>query len=58
MRKIYIDVEGGLIQEIKDIPSDIEIIVRDYDVEGSDGDRITKDDQGRECFESTWTEMD
>lgn len=48
---IIIDVEGGLIQEIHDIPDNIEIIVRDYDVEGVEEDKIKTDEDKREYIE-------
>ena len=48
---IIIDVEGGLIQEIHNIPDNIEIIVRDYDVEGVEEDRIKIDEDKREYIE-------
>ena len=48
---IIIDVEDGLIQEIHNKPDDIEIIVRDYDVEGVEEDRIKIDEGKREYIE-------
>ncbi len=48
---IIIDVEGGLIQEIHNKPDDIEIIVRDYDVEGVEEDRIKIDEDKRKYIE-------
>ena len=51
---VEIWVEGGLIQDMK-LPKGVSAIVRDYDIEGSeDDDRITKDKNGRDCFESVW----
>ena len=48
---IIIDVEGGLVQEIHNKPDNIEIIVRDYDVEGVEEDRIKTDEDKREYIE-------
>ena len=36
MKQILIVMEGGLIQGILGIPEDVEIVVRDYDVEACD----------------------
>ena len=49
MRKIEIDVRGGLIEQIEGIPDDVCVIVRDYDC-------MEMDDDGNEnpaCSE--WT---
>lgn len=54
MSKVIIRVEGGLIQDIH-IPNDIdvEVEVRDYDVEGVGGSHIDSD--GEECFVCNWS---
>lgn len=44
---IIIDVEGGLIQEIHDKPDNITIVIRDYDIEGSEEDKITLDENNK-----------
>jgi len=51
---ITIHVEGGLIQEIQDIPDTIRIEVRDYDVEGSIDDNLITDENGYEFFQNIW----
>jgi len=51
-RVITVVVEGGVIQNICDIPEDIQIVVRDFDVDGSE-DNLTEY-EGDECVESTW----
>jgi hypothetical protein len=51
---IKISLEGGLIQDVGDIPSDVRVRVRDYDVEGADDEEIITDENGKECFESWW----
>jgi hypothetical protein len=51
--KVIIDVEGGIIQSIKNIPPGIIIEVRDYDVEGADTEEIKTID-GEEAVISTW----
>lgn len=53
IKEIVITVEGGVIQEI-DNPTNHKIIVRDYDIEGSDEDALQEDDNGNEYIESEW----
>ena len=53
-RKILVTMEGGLIQEIDGIPADVVIVVRDYDVEGVEPDRLGKDGRGDLYVETVW----
>jgi hypothetical protein len=53
LNKIIIVVDGGLIQTISGIPKDIQIEVRDYDVEGVDEENITKIDD-EEAVVTIW----
>ncbi len=41
-RVIQVIVEGGLVQEILNVPSDIEIQVLDYDVQGMNKESLEK----------------
>jgi hypothetical protein len=50
---IRITIEGGVIQNIDDIPPGVQVIVRDYDVDGSEDD-LGQDDNGDKFVESTW----
>lgn len=50
---IEITVEGGLIQGIQGIPEDIEVIVRDYDVDGTE-DNLYIDKDGDKCNRFKW----
>jgi hypothetical protein len=54
--RIEIRIEGGLVQDVwkSQDAKDVEVIVRDYDIEGGDEDRLSKDESGEECFESVW----
>lgn len=56
LHKIKITVEGGLIQDIENIPDNVVIEVRDYDNEGltPDDPWYGKDEEGRECAISEW----
>lgn len=50
---VEVMLEGGLITDIK-LPKGVKVIVHDYDIEGSDDERITQDKDGRDCFETVW----
>ncbi|MEX0776321.1 MAG: hypothetical protein WD042_11505 [Phycisphaeraceae bacterium] len=50
---IEVAVEGGLIDEVK-TPAGVEVIVRDYDTDGMDEDRMEHDREGRRCLVSHW----
>ena len=50
---ISITVEGGVIQSIEGIPADVQVVVRDYDVDGSEED-LQEDDDGYPYVESVW----
>ena len=52
--EINIIVEGGLIQQIYNIPKGIKIIVHDYDTDGIETDDTSKDQNGDVYVESTW----
>ena len=54
MKKIIIHVEGGIIQQISDIPKGVEVEVRDYDTDGTDADRLTDTPDGQ-AIVSTWS---
>lgn len=51
---IYIKVIGGLISDIDNIPEGITIKILDYDIQGAEEDRLTKDEEGEDCVESIW----
>ena len=52
-RIINICVDGGVIQDISDIPEDVQVIVRDYDVDGSE-EGLLVDEGGDNFIESVW----
>jgi hypothetical protein len=54
-KTIIIRVEGGLIEDIDGIPPDVEVVVRDYDVEMLDEDDLQEDEDGNECIESNYS---
>jgi hypothetical protein len=55
-KRITIIMDGGVIQDILDIPADCEIEVRDFDVEGCEFEDVLTDDNGEEYTSSVWGE--
>lgn len=51
--KIVVFVEGGVVQDILNIPPGFQVIVKDYDVEGRDMELET-DENGDEYFKGVW----
>jgi hypothetical protein len=51
---IVIDVDQGLVQDVHAIPEGIRVVVRDFDIEGADDDRIITDDAGRYTRSVYW----
>jgi hypothetical protein len=49
---VAITVEGGVIQSV-DCPTGVQVVVHDYDVDGSEAD-LAEDDSGDEFIESVW----
>lgn len=55
MKRILVNLINGLI-EVENIPSGVEVVVRDYDIEGCGNDeKLVKDEDGIPCFESVWS---
>ena len=56
-KKLLIVVEGGLIQDIKNIPEGLEIEIRDYDADQysyDDLEAMKADEDGRRYFVTEW----
>lgn len=52
---IRITVRGGMIMDIEDIPSGVDVLVHDYDIDGDpEGDAIVDTTDGR-AFEQVWS---
>jgi hypothetical protein len=49
---VQITVEGGVIQDVE-CPSGVQVLVRDYDVDGTEID-LAEDETGDEYIESVW----
>lgn len=52
--KIIITVDGGLIQDIENIPPGIQVEIHDFDTEGADDSEITMINND-EAVTSIWT---
>lgn len=51
--EIQIDLEGGVIHDVSNIPKGIHVKIRDFDTDGVDAERITEN--GRDPYiESIW----
>jgi hypothetical protein len=51
---IKITVKDGMVEIIDDIPEGIIVMILDYDIEGSDENRLTKDSEGKCCIVSIY----
>ena len=49
---IVISIKGGVIQEITGIPHRLNIIVRNYDIDGIEVEKLLTDANGNKCVES------
>ncbi|MBM3333350.1 hypothetical protein FJY63_01690 [Candidatus Sumerlaeota bacterium] len=52
-KRILIQIAGG-VAEVVEKPAGIELIIRDYDVEGSDTETLDRDPGGNLCVEETY----
>jgi len=53
MKIVRVTVEGGVVQHVE-VPQGVKVVVKDYDVEGSDSDQLEQDENGDNYNESTW----
>lgn len=52
-KKVTIIIEGGVVQDVIK-SSDIDVIIKDYDIEDSDEDILKEDEYGEFYFESRY----
>ena len=52
--KIIVVIEGGLVQDVIKSDESLEVVCRDYDTEYADENILTKDEEGRECYQTNW----
>jgi hypothetical protein len=58
MNTIKITVEGGVIQDITDIPEGVKIIVADFDTEGVPENECQRSADGDLYTASVWTRQE
>jgi len=49
---VTITVEGGVVQHV-DLPPGVRVIVKDYDIDGSEAD-LSRDENGDQYVEGVW----
>ena len=53
MTIVRVTVEGGVVQHVE-VPEGVHVIVRDYDVDGTEEDQLEQDENGDHFIESNW----
>ena len=53
MKIVQVTVEGGVVQHVE-VPAGVHVVVRDYDVDGTDRDEHEQDENGDQFIESIW----
>ncbi len=53
MKIVKITVEGGVVQHVE-VPVGVQVVVKDYDVEGCDEIDVQQDEHGDNYFEAIW----
>ena len=51
-RTVIVAVEGGIVQDVE-CPSDVDVVIHDYDVDGTEPD-LMEDESGDEYLEFVW----
>jgi hypothetical protein len=51
-KTVTVSIEAGVVQEV-DCPSGVQLVVRDYDVDGTEPN-LAEDDTGDEFVETIW----
>jgi hypothetical protein len=54
MAKVIIRIKNGIAESIEDIPTDMSVEVRNYDVANVAEDQLTKDADGTRCYVRAW----
>ena len=54
MKTVKITVQGGVVQHVE-VPEGVTVIVRDYDVDGTETDLLQQDENGDNYIEAIWT---
>ena len=53
MTIVRVTVEGGVVQHVE-VPEGVQVIVRDYDVDGTEEDQLEHDENGDHFTETNW----
>ena len=53
MKIVRVTVEGGVVQHVE-VPEGMQVVVRDYDVDGTDVSELEQDENGDHFIESIW----
>jgi hypothetical protein len=51
MKIVRVTVEGGVVQHVE-VPEGVQVVVRDYDVDGTGADQLQQDETGDNFIES------
>lgn len=54
MAKVIVRIRNGIAESVEDIPTDVSIEVRNYDVTGVQQDLLSKDGDGSPCLVKEW----
>jgi hypothetical protein len=49
MSTVTVNIENGRVFRIDDIPTDLVVIVRNYDIKDTPQDKLSKDENGKAC---------
>lgn len=53
MKIVRVTIEGGVVQHV-DVPEGVQVVVRDYDVDGTDVSELEQDENSDHFIESIW----
>jgi hypothetical protein len=54
MAKVVVRIKNGVAESVEDIPTDMSIEVRNYDVSNVAEDQLSRDTEGRPCHVKEW----
>ena len=52
-QKVAVRLQGGMVTDVE-ASSTIEVVVHDYDIDGADQSRLSRDADGRQCLTTVW----
>jgi hypothetical protein len=53
MKIVRVTVGSGVVQHVE-VPEGVQVVVRDYNVDGTDDDELEQDENGDNFIESLW----